>query len=502
VLTDRLHIHKSSSAIKPTLSALRPGVRLFLRLFGCFVFSTAAVVLAGPALQNNSIWASNGLLLSYLLLTPRRRWFAYTSVGLAAQVFGGFITGGETWQINIALAILNVAEVLLAAFLLRINTTHLPKFTDRSYLIRFSAFAIVGAPAIVGVVFALIAHQWVHHPIFTGFREWFLTDSLGYAVATPAFVAIFRARFRRTPEPGTAKPGWSWLCLLFLAPITVFALYQFQLAALSIISSLLILMLLRFGMGWASMAMLLVAVIANLYIVHGPLKLDPSGYGATPILRLQVFLAAILFMLYSVSVVMERNRIAEKKLQAAYRVMEGMAVIDSLTGLANRRRLDDYLETEWRRAFRERKPLSMVLVDVDLFKLYNDTYGHLRGDECLKIIAGSVREVAARRVDLVCRFGGEEFAVILPNTPAEGAATVANGIFAALRLRNLTHSASPFGAVTVSAGCATVIPEVGQPALDLIELADRALYTAKDRGRNQVCVARASTVPRSVPNTT
>jgi len=497
VLRSWLHIQRSSLAIRPTASALRPGVRLFFQLAGCFAFSTAATVLAGPQVQNNSIWASNGLLLSYLLLAPRRRWFAYTFVGLAAQVLGGYLAGGETWQINSAMAIMNIAEVLLAAFLLRKFSTHLPRFTDRAYLIRFFAFAIVGSPAIVGVVFAIIAHQWVHQPILPGLRDWFMTDSLGYAVATPAFVAIFRTRFRGTP-----KTRWGWLYLLLLVPITFFALQQAQLAALSIISSLLIFILLRLGMGWASMATLLVALMANLYIMHEPLKAAHSADGANPIIRLQVFLTSILFMLYSVSVVMERYRVAEKKLQAAYRTMESMAAIDALTGLANRRRFDECLETEWRRAIRDRAPLSMVLMDVDRFKLYNDTYGHLRGDACLKSIAESVLEGAARRADLVARFGGEEFAVILPNTAAAGAVRVANGIFAALNSRNLTHSASPFGIVTISAGCATVIPHLGQPALDLIEIADRALYTAKDRGRNQIFSAADFAVTGAMPETT
>ena len=600
-------VRKSSTTNRPTRPVFGPGVRLFIRLVGCFAFCTAAMILAGPEVQNYSIWAANGLLLSYLLLAPRRRWFAYISVGLGAQVFGGFLVGHESWSINLALAVLNVAEVLLAALLLRKCSSHLPRFTDRPYLIRFVALAILGAPAIVAALFAVIAKHWVHQSVWTGFREWFVTDALGYAVTTPAFVAIFRTHFRRM-----MKPQWDWLYLL-LVPVTIFAFRQVQLAAFSIIGALLILILLRLGMGWASMATLLVAIMANLHFAHGPLN-PASSDEANPIIRIQVFLASILFMLYSVSVLMERHRIAEKKLreiaylhklvtensrdiitiadfkgnrsyvsaaasslggwnrdelldlnsfhqlhpddlgiaaeavramrngadgaviecrvqrkdgvylwteaslrtirnpathapvgilnivrdiserkvaeeklQAAYRAMEEMAVIDALTGLANRRRFDEYLETEWRRALREQKPLSMVLMDVDLFKLYNDTYGHLRGDKCLKTIADSLLGVIARPADLVARFGGEEFAVILPDTNTEGTATVANDIFESLRLRNLAHSASPFGTVTISAGCATVVPQLGRPASDLIETADRALYTAKHLGRNQVC---------------
>lgn len=259
------------------------------------------MILAGPAIQNYSIWACNGLLLSYLLLAPRRRWLAYLSVGLLAQVSGGILTGGEPLPMNFALAVLNIAEVLLAALLLRNGSRKLPRFTDRSYLIRFVAFGIVGAPAMVGVLFAVSAHLWVHQPVWTGLREWFLTDSLGYAVTTPAVVAIFRTRSR-----GMLKPQWNWLYLILLAPVTLYAFRQVQLEAFSLIGALLILILLRLGLGWASMATLVVATVANVHFAHGSLNLG-EGY---PIIRVQVFLASILVMLYSVSVVTERHRLA------------------------------------------------------------------------------------------------------------------------------------------------------------------------------------------------
>jgi diguanylate cyclase (GGDEF)-like protein len=136
---------------------------------------------------------------------------------------------------------------------------------------------------------------------------------------------------------------------------------------------------------------------------------------------------------------------------------------------------------------REREPLSMVLIDVDLFKLYNDTYGHLRGDSCLKQIAESAMDVVTRPGDVVARFGGEEFAIVLPNTVQEGAVKIAEEVCAALRHRNLRHEASPFGLLTISAGCATMIPQMGQRASDLVEIADGALYRAKRTGRNRVC---------------
>ncbi len=180
---------------------------------------------------------------------------------------------------------------------------------------------------------------------------------------------------------------------------------------------------------------------------------------------------------------------AEQELRAANRALEALAVVDALTGVANRRRLDQCLVSEWRRGQREQKPLSLVLFDADFFKSYNDTYGHLRGDYCLKQIAEAALDVVARPGDLVARYGGEEFAVVLPNTGEEGALEIAEQICESLRRRFIPHSFNPHGVATVSAGCATMLPGSGQSAGALIEMADRALYLAKETGRNRACPA-------------
>lgn len=188
---------------------------------------------------------------------------------------------------------------------------------------------------------------------------------------------------------------------------------------------------------------------------------------------------------------MTERKHAEQKLQEAYNAVEALAVTDGLTGLANRRRFDQGLASEWRRGLRDRKPLSLLMIDADLFKSYNDTYGHPRGDNCLKQIAESALDVVARPGDLVARFGGEEFAVILPNTGSEGAVLVANEICDALRSRRLPHRSNPYGIMTVSVGCATMVPSFGLHSVNLVELADAALYQAKRYGRNQVCDSNA-----------
>ncbi|MGB7549091.1 MAG: diguanylate cyclase [Terracidiphilus sp.] len=135
---------------------------------------------------------------------------------------------------------------------------------------------------------------------------------------------------------------------------------------------------------------------------------------------------------------------------------------------------------------------ALLLIDVDMFKSYNDTYGHLRGDSCLKHLAETVQDVVTRPGDLVARFGGEEFAIVLPSTPNDGAMQLAELVCAAVRQRRLPHSGNPLGYLTISAGCATMAPQPGQHAAMLIQKADDALYAAKRHGRNRACNANAA----------
>jgi diguanylate cyclase (GGDEF)-like protein len=144
------------------------------------------------------------------------------------------------------------------------------------------------------------------------------------------------------------------------------------------------------------------------------------------------------------------------------------------------------MTTEWSRSARLQKPISLLLVDADSFKHHNDSHGHLSGDKCLKLIAAAAIEAAKRSEDLVARFGGDEFAVILPGTDNEGAVDVGNKIREALKLSNPIRDDEAEEFVTVSVGCATLIPRAGDHAEVLIQMADEALYEAKRNGRNQL----------------
>ncbi len=159
--------------------------------------------------------------------------------------------------------------------------------------------------------------------------------------------------------------------------------------------------------------------------------------------------------------------------------------IDGLTQIANRRFFDETLHREWLRSRRLRSPLSLIMCDIDYFKLYNDTYGHQSGDRCLKKVAQALQDAAKRPEDLVARYGGEEFVIILPETPSEGATVVAEQVREAVESLKIKHSSSGIAEyVTISLGIATRTLTQVSAENELIESADKALYTSKEIGRN------------------
>ena len=163
-----------------------------------------------------------------------------------------------------------------------------------------------------------------------------------------------------------------------------------------------------------------------------------------------------------------------------------LATRDRVTGIANRSRLEDFLAQEWGNAIRNKFFLSIIMIDLDRFKLYNDTYGHLQGDLCLRQVAQAIESTLQRSKDLVARYGGEEFMVILPDVNLAGAVVVAEKIRAQVTALNIPHPTSGISPhLTVSLGLASTIPELNSHPETLIEAADRALYLAKQQGRDR-----------------
>ncbi len=181
--------------------------------------------------------------------------------------------------------------------------------------------------------------------------------------------------------------------------------------------------------------------------------------------------------------------LAKQDLEVINRHLETLVATDALTGAANRRAFDLSAAREWRRCAREQTPMSLLLLDVDHFKLFNDLYGHIAGDHCLQEIAAAAAAALRRSADGLARYGGEEFVAILPNTPLDGAVRIAERILWAIEALNLRHEASPFGHVTVSIGAACMMPAPDHQVQQLTARADAALYAAKRGGRNRVNAA-------------
>jgi diguanylate cyclase (GGDEF)-like protein len=176
----------------------------------------------------------------------------------------------------------------------------------------------------------------------------------------------------------------------------------------------------------------------------------------------------------------------DRELRTVNRHLETLASMDSLSGLANRRSFDARLDAEWQRAANLKRPIALMMIDVDHFKLFNDNYGHLEGDQCLRVIGDALATASSHKADFAARYGGEEFVLLLPDTDLPSAVEFANRLRAAVASLAIAHRLTPRGHVTVSIGVACLTPGGEATPQALIEAADAGLYAAKRHGRDMV----------------
>ena len=220
----------------------------------------------------------------------------------------------------------------------------------------------------------------------------------------------------------------------------------------------------------------------------GPAERLQQAINVTPI-ECSNHIRLCLIQVNDISLAVKRERLLREQAEK----LRGLAYLDGLTGIPNRRRMDEYLTDEFKRAARSGASLSVIMADIDYFKQYNDAYGHQEGDFCLQRVASAIKSILRRPADLIARYGGEEFALILPDTAIDGAVTLAEEIRMHIESLNILHKTSKVtGHVTLSMGVSGTLPNVNASEKSLLTQADIALYQAKTNGRNRVVVYQES----------
>ena len=441
-------------------------------------------------------WPVAGIQAAALLRIPRRYWISVIAGMIISQVI---LEWWEPMDEILVDTFADAVEVGLAAFCLP-ALNGLPEWIKQPRLLqRFLLWPTILGPALTGLpVAAVFAHE-LHVTFWSYWERWFAGDMLGIVLWLPLGVVLMSRetyalfQWKQLPRTlGLLGALWATGGFIFHIKPTPLA-FAFM--------PLFLLIALKLGFSGSAIAVNVLCIIS----ATGTLQhLGPFGFIQEPfsVTALQVFLASAMLMSFPISIILLQRDDFERESKAAYARMEQLAICDGLTGLANRRRFDTVFAEEWRRAMRDRQPLAVMMIDVDCFKLYNDVYGHLAGDDCLRQIGDSIKNTLKRAGDLSARYGGEEFVVLMPRTDVHGVIEVAETIRLQVEALHLEHERNPHQIVTISIGCASLIPNPSILPETLLEAADQLLYAAKQGGRNRVAThlptaARPSTMSRA-----
>jgi diguanylate cyclase (GGDEF)-like protein len=449
-----------------------------------------------------AVWWANSVVLAIVLLSARRERWALIAAGYFGNVIAHLVVRDPLSQVML-LSLCDTGEAMFAVLAVQWGMTYSAEpvqhgrsheergvdLTDRGRLLRFVLFGVLLGPLLASCVAGLILRVLVGADMLTALR-WFPPSALGMAIVTPLLLGLARHETAALFAPQRIVKTLVYLGLLAVTTLGIFSRGQFPL--LFLIFPPLMFLVVELGVGGGALGACVVAAIGCVYTVAGHGALARTSTLEQRILMLQMFLATAVLSVDVVGLVLDdlkRSAIEEEaarvQLSDALDTLEGVAHVDATTRVANRRRFDELFEEEWQRAVRQESQLSILLLDVDHFKNYNDHYGHLAGDECLRMVAEVVSGVLRRSGDELARFGGEEFAIVLPNTNASGAMEMAEQVRLAVRAAAIRHEAAG-GMLTVSVGSGTASPKRDESSMRLLQAADRALYQAKRSGRDRV----------------
>ncbi|WP_433963392.1 diguanylate cyclase [Tunturiibacter gelidiferens] len=459
---------------------------LIATFFILLLFSWLGIVLSRQSDGVATIWFTNGLLFALVVTRPKKTWIPYFIAGFLADTLADVIYG-DPLRLAIGVSVANSVEVITSSVLLTRWFGNPLQLTKRLPLLGFLGVAVVAATALTSALGASWTLLFVKAgPWWMLFRTWYLGDVLGMAIIAPLVFILQRPGFftmlRSQELPRTL------LLLMVPAAATALVFSHSKDPLIFFIFPALLLVVFRLGFPGTVLAVFVIALISIWFTVtgHGPLMLITGTNLLHKIVIEQIFLAVALFTFFPVAALLEERKALEISLQKSELRYRELANADSLTGLANRRAFDERLEEAWHRAMRDQQPLSLLLIDVDLFKAYNDLYGHVGGDECLRCIAKVIASALQGKAEIAARFGGEEFAVILPNTTIEVAVRVAENVREAVASLKVPHSGNQLGIQTISVGVAAEVPNRNTAVISLLTASDHALYRAKYLGRNRV----------------
>lgn len=433
---------------------------------------------------DSCIWLSNGIISAFVLTAPGRWKIPFFVAGQITNMSVDLALG-NTLLWACWFVVCNSTEVLLTVLSLG-HCDKRSRITTRRALTRIGIFGVILGPLACALLAAPAVWMIEGRPIPEAARIWFMADALGCAATLP--MALFL--LTRPRESGSnlriRAADTAWAVALLGAALATF--WQTRYPILFMLFPPLVATLFRFRLAGAVYGASFIVILAAAFTAegHGPFVLSP---GTKPSERVTVFQMFGLVMFAScvpLGLSIEERHLLEANLRNANRQLGDLALLDPLTGIRNRRDFDTTVKSEWSRACATGEDLSLVFLDIDFFKLFNDTYGHQRGDDCLRSVAGTLSASVRESVDVVARYGGEEFVILIPAASARSARDTANRIASGIVKLNIPHKESPFGIVTASFGIATVHPRLGGDPAALVGSADRACYKAKKGGRHRI----------------
>lgn len=440
-------------------------------------------------------WPYNGVVIAFLLMSKRRSW-PWIMVGFAGAFLWIELAGHDPLTEAIVDISADMVQILIAAYALP-SFRSLKRWMLEPHLVwRFAFYGILLGPLLTCLPIAWYFSTRYQRQFWSTVRLWAFSDALGAALFVPLVLVLFSHEtydlFRRRAIAETL----GLFALLYGVGVLTFHQNDYPLSFLPY--PVLLVVAFRLGFSGAAIGVNVLTLIAASFSLHGfgPFRSVSGVWTVEHSSVLQIFATLAMLFVLPLSVKLIERRNFEEQLREAYGQMAKLATIDKLTEVANRRHFDEMLELAWSRSLRSGEPIGLLMVDADCFKAYNDLYGHVAGDECLRRVAAALKAEPLRQNDLIARYGGEEFAVLLPGATMASLTEVAERLRARVASEGIEHTGNPYKRVTISVGCESMVPRRENLPETLVSAADGALYAAKQGGRNRVSAASGRRDPR------